>query len=191
MSDVTAAVEALVVPGSLQREPDLARRGFHVEAEATPDTIVSVAAVYRGAGYFLECLTAVDQEDYRELWYQFNRLTNEPDRHLLRVKTPDDRVPTIYPLFKAADWFEREAWDMMGIAFDGRPDMVRLLLPEDADFHPLRRDQCIDDDLRAQRVKDRTKREKAAAKAAAKEEAAKAAAEAAAAEGASSEGGDP
>jgi NADH-quinone oxidoreductase subunit C len=185
MSDVTSAVEALVVPGSLQRDPDLARRGFHVEAEATTDSIVSVAAVYRGAGYFLECLTAVDQEDYRELWYQFNRLSNEPDRHLLRVKTPDDRVPTILPLFKAADWFEREAWDMMGIAFDGRPNMVRLLLPEDADFHPLRRDQCIDDELRAKREKDRTKRLKAAAKAAAKAEAeaaAKVAAEAEAAE---------
>ena len=165
-SDLSAAVEALVVPGSMNREPETARRGFHVEAEATPDTIVAVAAVFRGAGYFLECLTAVDQEDYREVWYQFNRMSDVADRHLLRVKTPDDRVPSLLPLFKAADWFEREAWDMMGIAFDGRPNMVRLLLPEDADFHPLRRDQCIDDALRDQRLAERTARLAAEAKAA-------------------------
>ena len=70
---------------------------------------------------------------------------------------------------------------MMGIQVTGHPNLKRLLLPEDADFHPLRRDQCIDDELRETREKRRAKRIAQAEKAKAKAEA-EAAAEAAASE---------
>ena len=152
------AVAALVVPDSLKEGNERDRRGFDVEAEARPDQIVSVAALYRGAGYFLECLTAVDQEDFRELWYQFNRFDG-CDRHLVRVELDEsETVPTVSHLYGSARWFEREAFDMMGIQVQGHPNLKRLLLPEDADFHPLRRDQCIDDDLKETREKRRAKR---------------------------------
>ncbi len=61
-----------------------------------------------------------------------------------RVKVPLDEadpvVPTAYGLYKAADWFEREAWDMFGIRFEGHPNLKRILTHEAFRGHPLRKD---------------------------------------------------
>ena len=178
------ALRALVTPDSLHHGEDHARRGFDLEGEVSPDAIVSIANLFAGAGYSLECITAVDQEDFRELWYQFNILTGTPDRYLLRMPLDEsEEVPSISHVFGSARWFEREAFDMMGIQVTGHPNLKRLLLPEDSDFFPLRRDQCIDDELRETRAARRTKRLAAIEKARVKAEAAaRAAAEAAAAE---------
>ncbi len=177
------ALRALVIPDSLRDGEDHARRGFDREGEVGPDAIVSIANLFAGAGYALECITAVDQEDFRELWYQFNVLTGSPDRYLLRMPLDEsEEVPSISHVFGSARWFEREAYDMMGIQVTGHPNLKRLLLPEDSDFFPLRRDQCIDDELRETRAARRAKRLAAIEKARVKAEAAAlAAAEAAAA----------
>jgi len=62
----------------------------------------------------------------------------------LRVKTfameEDPVVPSITPVWPAANWLEREATDLMGVQFSGHPDPRRLLMPEDWDGHPHRRD---------------------------------------------------
>lgn len=62
----------------------------------------------------------------------------------LRVKTfaaeEDPVVPTVTPVWPAANWLEREIHDMMGVKFEGHPDMRRLLMPADWDGHPHRRD---------------------------------------------------
>ena len=52
-------------------------------------------------------------------------------------------VPTLIPVFPTADYHEREAFDMMGISFAGHPNLVRILLPEDWDGHPHRKDYPI------------------------------------------------
>jgi NADH-quinone oxidoreductase subunit C len=175
------ALRALVTSDSLHDGEDHARRGFDVEAEVSASAIVSIANLFAGAGYSLECITAVDQEDFRELWYQFNVLDGPPHRHLLRMQLDErEEVPSISHIFGSARWFEREAFDMMGIQVTGHPNLKRLLLPEDSDFFPLRRDQCIDDELRETRAGRRKKRLAAIEKAKAKAEAAaNAAAEAA------------
>jgi NADH-quinone oxidoreductase subunit C len=55
----------------------------------------------------------------------------------------DESVPTVIRVWPAADWHEREAWDMMGIKVAGHPNLVRILMADDWDGHPLRKDYPI------------------------------------------------
>ncbi len=103
---------------------------------------------------FLMDLTAVDylgREPRFELVYHLasletERAGDEPCRtwHRLRIKAGvpagDCRAPSICSLYAAANWMEREVWDMYGIAFDGHPDPRRILLYEEFRGHPLRKD---------------------------------------------------
>jgi len=64
-------------------------------------------------------------------------------RHLrVRCQVPadDTRVPTLFPLWPGTEAMEREAYDLFGIVFTGHPDLTRILLPDDWEGHPLRKD---------------------------------------------------
>ena len=73
--------------------------------------------------------------------YQLGSMTHN---RRLRVETAcpdaDPHVPSVVGLYPAADWHEREAWDMFGIIFDGHPSLTRLLMPDDWVGHPQRKD---------------------------------------------------
>jgi len=55
----------------------------------------------------------------------------------------DQAIPTLFPLFAGADWQEREQYDLVGVRFDNHPDLRRLMMPEDWEGHPLRKDYAI------------------------------------------------
>ena len=78
------------------------------------------------------------------LSYHLLRLSEEPAR--LRVQAwldEGETIETVIPVWPTADWHEREAFDMMGIGFDGHPNLTRLLMDEDWEGHPLRKDYPI------------------------------------------------
>ncbi len=97
---------------------------------------------------FLTDITAVDylgkKEPRFEVVYHLYSLRAS---HRLRVKAPvpaeDPVVDSLVPLWKGANWLEREVWDMFGIRFNGHPDLRRVLLYEEFQGHPLRRDYPV------------------------------------------------
>ncbi len=73
--------------------------------------------------------------------YQLLRVSESPARLTVKVWLDEgEEIDSVLPVWPAADWFEREAWDMMGIRFAGHPNLVRILMPEDWEGHPLRKD---------------------------------------------------
>jgi NADH-quinone oxidoreductase subunit C len=73
--------------------------------------------------------------------YQLLRVSDEPARVTVEVWLDDgEPVASVVAVWPAADWFEREAWDLMGIPFEGHPNLVRILMTDDWDGHPLRKD---------------------------------------------------
>ncbi len=92
---------------------------------------------------FLEDLTALDwpKRNVIEVVYH---LFSFRHRHGLVLKVEADRsspsVPSVEGVWKTANWFEREVYDLFGVAFTGHPDLRRILLPDDWVGHPLRKD---------------------------------------------------
>ncbi len=80
-----------------------------------------------------------------EVIYHFLSLRrNHRLRLKIRVDEKDAVVPTLTGLWHSANWFEREAWDMFGIRFDGHPNLKRILMYEPFEGHPLRKDYLHD-----------------------------------------------
>jgi NADH-quinone oxidoreductase subunit C len=112
---------------------------------AKPQRITEVLEYLKGKGYtFLASLHGVDyypHEPRLGIVYELLDM-KRVDRISVkaRVPTDDPRIPTVIALFPGADFPEREVYDMFGVVFDGHPDMRRILMPEDYEGFPQRRD---------------------------------------------------
>jgi len=80
-----------------------------------------------------------EREERFEVVYNMLSLTHN-FRIRVKVTTAGDPVPSVTSVFSTASWFERECWDMFGVAFEGHPDLRRLLTDYGFEGHPLRKD---------------------------------------------------
>jgi NADH-quinone oxidoreductase subunit C len=92
---------------------------------------------------YLECLSGVDFPDDKSIHVVYH-LYSYTKRHRVVLKVLLDRedpaMPTLVNVWSAANWQERECFDLLGVLFEGHPDLRRLLLPDDWEGHPLRKD---------------------------------------------------
>jgi NADH-quinone oxidoreductase subunit C len=90
---------------------------------------------------YLACLSGIDYGTSLGIVYQVRSLSAKIE---IMIKTlvprEDPVVPTVSDLYDAAGWFEREAYDLIGIRFQNHPDLRRIMMPDDWIGHPLRKD---------------------------------------------------
>ncbi len=112
-----------------------------------PDSIVEVCRfLHDDPDLAFDCLTNMSGVDFlKEDYIQVVlHLYSYPHRHAIVVKANVSReepsMPSVEAVWKAANWLEREIYDLLGVVFTGHPDLRRLLMPEDWVGHPLRKD---------------------------------------------------
>ena len=93
---------------------------------------------------YLADITAIDWKDRIEVVYQLTALSTNT-RIALRVDLDKDQpeVDSVTSVWRGADFQEREVYDLMGVVFNNHPNLSRILLPEDWEGHPLRKDYVI------------------------------------------------
>ncbi len=101
------------------------------------------AKVTRGLDFtFFDMMAGVDEAEhgFSVVMHLYSPIHNH--HVLLRTTTPRDNpsVPTCTGVFRGANWHEREAWEMFGIVFEGHPNLVKLLLNDEFEGHPLRKE---------------------------------------------------
>ena len=125
------------------QETDYQVKGYHLDAALPPEKVVAAAEILNRQGFFIEAVTGVDwiADQQLEVVYDFNHF-DELCRVVIRSRLDrnNPEIPTISHIYQGANWHERETHDFFGITFTGHPNLEPLLLPEDADFHPLRKD---------------------------------------------------
>jgi NAD(P)H-quinone oxidoreductase subunit J len=109
-------------------------------------------ALYAYGFNYLQCQGGYDSGPGSDLvsFYHLAKLTDgarKPEEIRLKVFLPREKpvVPSVYWIWKAADWQERESYDMYGIVYEGHPNLKRILMPEDWVGWPLRKDYVSPD----------------------------------------------
>jgi NADH-quinone oxidoreductase subunit C len=130
--------------------------GFPVEPAASTDqqtigipsnSVVDVCRALRDRrGFiFLADITAVDWWPREPRFEVVYHLASAVDRLRVKVRVPATAalLPSVQSVWPGANWLEREVWDLFGIVFEGHNDLRRLLMPEDWEGHPLRKDYPV------------------------------------------------
>jgi NAD(P)H-quinone oxidoreductase subunit J len=138
--------------GFEQEALELDRQGVEL-IKVEPEFLIPIATALYAYGFnYLQCQGAYDRGPGKELvsFYHLTKVSDNADRPeevRLKVFLPRDnpRVPSVYWIWKGADWQERESYDMYGIIYEGHPNLKRILMPEDWVGWPLRKDYVSPD----------------------------------------------
>jgi NADH-quinone oxidoreductase subunit C len=149
--DATALLQLLqeAVPSArLEPAPTLdLQTTIYVDRDAAPSVLLALRDRSDLGFAFLAEITAVDfwpSEPRFELVYLLVSIEHRTRLRLkVRLDGHDAHVATATAIWPAANWLEREVWDLFGIQFDGHPDPRRLLMPEDWVGYPLRKDYPV------------------------------------------------
>lgn len=143
---VVAALEerlpGAIVTGTLDRG--------EVTLEVAPARIVEACRFLKGEQQFvrLSAVTAVDrypQEPRFEVVYHLHSIErNQRLRLRCRLDSTAAEVDSVVCVWRSADWYEREVFDLFGIGFRNHPDLRRIMMPEDWEGYPLRKDYPVD-----------------------------------------------
>ncbi|HWB95274.1 MAG TPA: NADH-quinone oxidoreductase subunit C [Bryobacteraceae bacterium] len=142
---VTAAVEQFdadaLVGGKFDRQ--------ELTLEIAPEKIVSVCGFLKYDQQFvrLSTVTGVDRypsEPRFEVVYHLHSLERN-ERLRLKCRLPGDRpvIESVTSVWRSANWYERETFDLFGIQFQNHPDLRRIMMPEDWEGYPLRKDYPV------------------------------------------------
>ncbi len=142
MAEAIAAFDAdAVVSGKFDRG--------ELTLEIAPAKIASICGFLKYDQKFnrLSTVTAVDRypvEPRFEVVYHLHSVgRNERVRLKCRVPGADPEIESVTPVWRGAGWYEREAFDLFGIRFRGHPDLRRIMMPDDWEGHPLRKDYPV------------------------------------------------
>lgn len=145
--DIVALLQAALPDAPFEAAASIDQPTIYVPADRITDVMRELRDRPDLAFDVLADMTAVDWWPREPRYEVVYHLVSIPNRLRLRVKA---RVPgegagiaTVGGIWAAAGWLEREVWDMFGILIDGHPDLRRLLMPDDWDGHPLRKDYPV------------------------------------------------
>jgi NADH-quinone oxidoreductase subunit C len=147
--DTAAILEALtpLVPGAaFEPAPSVDFPTLYVPADRLTETCRALAGAAPLGFNLLVELTAVDYLPRVPRYEVVYHLVSIPNRTRLRLKVrvpAGEALPTVQGIWPAAGWPEREVWDLFGIVFEGHPDLRRILMADDWEGHPLRKDYPV------------------------------------------------
>ncbi|MBI6545797.1 MAG: NADH-quinone oxidoreductase subunit C [Cyanobacteria bacterium NC_groundwater_1444_Ag_S-0.65um_54_12] len=115
--------------------------------EVSPDQLRAVGCQLRDrlGLHYLSCLTTLEWPERWEMVYHLYDLARKGNL-ILKASIPKEQAvfPTVTDIWPAANWYERECYDMFGVTFEGHPQLCRILLSDDWQSFPLRKDHPMD-----------------------------------------------
>jgi NADH-quinone oxidoreductase subunit C len=145
--DLTAALARREIPASAIQQVTVAHG--EITFYAHRDHLLELCRTLRDEPALrFELCSSVSGVDYGvdvpQRLHSVYHLTSMTFRRRIRLEVAvgvdDPHVPSVVEVYPTADWHEREAWDMFGIVYDGHPALTRILMPDDWDGHPQRKD---------------------------------------------------
>jgi NADH-quinone oxidoreductase subunit C len=114
-----------------------------------PETIIAAAQAARIAGYnFLEDVTCVDwyptEPRFQLTYHILSHTLKQRLRLIARVSGDDPRIDSITSVWPSANFYEREVFDLFGVHFPGHPRLTRIMMPDNWNGHPLRKDYPVE-----------------------------------------------